>query len=250
VKHVVLTRSAYGPGWTPEANARRLAMTRAITIPSLAAQTAKFSWIVLLHRKDDLLDERRATYKAAGAKFIYTDTSGDPADVAFVAYGADWAKAVGSRSMAVAMTRLDDDDAFAPWALAAIQEEALKRTRRTVLILPVGIRAWSGGYTTVVHQSNAWQTLVTPPGDTMTVYDYGHRFAARTMRKAGGTVKFIVDRRPAWLWSRHPDAISGWRVADKPLTDEIRALFPIDWRPLEGQHRPPSRRERPGRVFR
>jgi hypothetical protein len=40
VKHFVLTRSAYGPEWSVEANRRRLEITRAVTAASLAAQTA------------------------------------------------------------------------------------------------------------------------------------------------------------------------------------------------------------------
>jgi hypothetical protein len=243
VKHVILTRAAYGPGWDVDANRRRLAMTRAVTIPSLAAQTnPDFTWIVLLHRRDAILDERRAAFR--GAKLIYTDIDGTPDAVAFDAYKAGWARAIGSRQGMVAMTRLDDDDAFAPWAMARVREEAEKRTTRTILMLPIGIRVWQGGYTFVQHRSNAMQTLVTPPGDKLTVYDYGHRTAHKVARIKG------IDARPAWLWSRHPDTLSGWRVSDRPLNDDIRALFPIDWSVFGSEYRKPSRTMPRGRSFR
>ena len=224
MRFYVLTRSAYGSAWSIEANRRRLAVTRAVTAPSLRAQTDQgFEWIVLLHPSDELLDERREVFE--GARFIYLDpdVDGTPSDVAWMAYKAGWAEAVGDRSEAVAMTRLDDDDALAPWAMERIRRLALRQKRRTALVLPNGLRVWRGRYTAVRHLSNAMQTLVTPPGDTMTVYDYGHRdvrqFADLRM----------VDPNLAWVWSRHDDAISGWRSSERPLTPALRAMFPIDW---------------------
>jgi hypothetical protein len=245
LKHLILTRSAYGPGWSEDANRRRLAMTEGVTIRSLMAQTNRdFTWIVMLHRKDALLDERRAAYKAAGARFIYTTAEGDPSSVAFDAYRGGWGKAIGSRAGKVAMTRLDDDDGFAPWVVERFQAEARKCTRRTALICPIGIRVWNGGYTVVQHRSNAMHTLVTMPGETMTVYDYPHRFVGRHAWVRG------VDARPAWVWSRHPDTISGWHVADMPLTDSIREMFPIDWSLFEGQFIRASVGHPRGRCFR
>lgn len=246
MRHLLLTRAAYGPAWSSEANARRLAMSAGVTIRSIAAQRERrFDWIVLLHRRDELLERRRAAFAAAGARFLYLDLDGSPADVAYHAYGASWRDAVGPRDEAVAMTRLDDDDALAPWAMGAIRHAAERATRRTIVMLPVGIRVWRGRYTLVQHRSNAMQTLVTPPGDTATVYDYGHRRARQF-----ATVK-MTDPNVAWLWSRHDDTISGWRVADRPLTDDIRAMFPVDWS-LFGEAPTSVRRASPmqGRVFR
>lgn len=242
MRHVVLTRSAYGPGWDIDANRRRLAMTEGVTVRSMLGQTSRaWTWIVLLHREDALLEERRQAF--GGATFLYTDAVGSPAEVAFCGYSAGWAEAIGERGEKVAMTRIDDDDAFAPWAMERIEQRAEDVHRRTALMLPRGVRAWRGGYTFVRHDSNAMQTLVTPPGDAMTVYDYPHR----RVRHVAPVI--AADYRPAWLWARHPDTISGWHHVDRPLTGEIRAMFPVDWRLLDGQHER-VRALKPGRVFR
>lgn len=215
-------------------------MTRGVTARSLRPQTG-FEWLVLLHPADPLLDERRAVF--SGARFLYLDAHGTPAQVAAAGYRADWAGAIGNRDEAVAMTRLDDDDGFAPWAMAGIQRAARTLTQRTALMFPHGIRVWEGRWTVVRHHSNAMQTLVTPPGDSMTVYDYLHRH----VRKAAPVR--MIDSRPAWLWSRHPDTISGWRVAERPLTPDVRALFDVDWS-LFGEPRRQPRPLQAGRAFR
>lgn len=224
MRHVILTRSAYGSSWDLEANRRRLAMTKAVTIPSLASQTSRdFRWIVLLHPSDPLLVERLAAYGSIGADFLFHAGTGTSAEVASSAYRAAWAEAIGPRNETVAMTRLDDDDAFAPWAMAKVETVAATESRRVALMFPLGVRVWDGAYTLVRHDSNAMQTLVTPPGDSMTVYDYLHRFVRRVLPVRA------IDNRPAWLWSRHPDTISGWRIAGRELTPDIRQMFAIDW---------------------
>lgn len=246
MKHVILTRSAYGPGWVLEANRRRLAMTEGVTIASLATQTSRaWEWIVLLHRQDALLAERRAAYERLGARFLFMDADDAPDRVAFDAYRAPWSEMVGERDGKVAMTRLDDDDGFAPWAMERVERAAERVRQRTALMFPLGVRVWDGRYTLVRHTSNAMHTLVTPAGDPATVYDYGHR----KVRKFAPVM--VVDNRPAWLWSRHADTISGWRLADRPITADIRAMFRIDWS-LFGQARTVERRPlvASGRCFR
>lgn len=226
MRHYVLTRSAYGSAWSPEANRARLAMSRAVTVPSLRAQSDRgFEWLVLLHPADALLDERRAVFEAAGARFLYLepDVDGEPAQVAWQAYRAGWADAIGDRGHRVAMTRLDDDDALAPWVMARLRHAAARTHRRTALVFPNGLRIWRGRYTVVRHLSNAMQTLVTPPGDEMTVYGYKHR----EVRQHADVRQ--LDARPAWVWSRHDEALSGWRRGERALTPDIRAMFPIDW---------------------
>jgi putative rhamnosyltransferase len=228
VRQYVLTRSAYGPGWSIEANRRRLAMTRAITIRSLASQTSRhFRWLVLLHRSDPLLAERMAAFGAIGADFLYLDTSGTSVEVAWQGYLADWRAAIGPRDDLVAMTRLDDDDGLAPWVMERIGEMAGRVKQRTALMLPLGVRVWNGGYTLVRHMTNAMHTLVTPPDDEATVYDYGHRKVRQFAHVQH------IDNRVAWLWTRHEDTISGWRTADRPLTAKIRSLFDVDWSALD-----------------
>jgi hypothetical protein len=244
VRHLVLTRSAYGSGWDIDANRRRLAVTRAVTIPSLLAQDERdFEWLVLLHRSDALLRERRAAYAAAGARFLYTDAEGERARVAAQGYRAGWAEAIGARDDRVAMTRLDDDDALAPWVAERVASLASRIRQRTAIVFPRGVRVWAGCFTLVRHESNAMQTLVTPPGDTMTVYDYKHREVRKHARVARGDAA-----RLAWLWLRHPDTLSGWREAERPLTPYVRSLFPVDWS-IMGEPQLLAR-SRSGRSFR
>lgn len=222
MRHYLLTRSAYGPAWDLAANRRRLALTRGITVRSIEAQTTHdFVWYVLLDPRDELLEERKAAYP--GAWFLYAALDGGASDAAFAGYKVNWAQMVGSREDKIAMTRLDDDDALAPWAMARIRTAAEKANQRTALLLPHGIRVWQGSFTVVRHASNAMQTLVTPPGDAMTVYDYPHRKVRHWAAVQN------IDNRIGWLWSRHDDSISGWRFSDLPLTDYFRAMFPVDW---------------------
>lgn len=243
MRHYICIRSAYGPAWTREANQRRLALTQGVTLRSLRSQTSRaFRLIVLLHAQDELRAERMRAFADFPVTFLETDDGRGPADVAYSAYRAGWADAIGPRDETVAMTRLDDDDGFAPWAMQRIQEAANVR-QRTALVFPIGVRVWDGGYSPVRHTSNAMHTLVTPPGDAMTVYDYGHR----KVRQAAFVR--LLERRPAWLWSRHPDTISGWRVSSYPIDDHVRAMFAVDWR-LFGEPRRQPRSSMAGFAFR
>lgn len=243
VRHVVLTRSAYGPGWDLDANRRRLAITVGITVRSLAAQTNKdWTWIVAVTPKDPLLRERYAAFESVGVPVRFVDfESGNltPGDVAFDAYRAAWP--IGPRDETVLMTRLDDDDAFTPDAFARLRKKAASTRGRAALMFPHGFRVLGSGYTPVTHLSNAMHSLLTPPGDMLDVYAYGHRHVAETVRVVH------VDQRPAWLWVRHPDSISGWKHVEKPLTPQVRRLFPIDWSLLTDC---PTPRTRKGRIFR
>lgn len=224
----VLTRSAYGSAWDIEANRRRLTMTVGVCVASMRAQTDRdWTWIVAVDRDDPLLDERKAAFESAGVpvRFLEVSTSGKDRDAAaFALYSAPWRRFLGDRrSSIVAMTRLDDDDGLAPWVLGRVCELAPKVTRRTALVMPNGIRVYGGRCTVVTHETNAMQTLVTPPGDTMHVYSYKHRFVRKHARL------FKADNRLAWVWARHEDSISGWRMAEVPIPEYFRAQFPIDW---------------------
>jgi hypothetical protein len=235
VRHFVLTRSAYGPAWGIDANKRRLAVTRAVTANLMAQQTTRdWTWVVLLDERDPLLRERIALYRSAAPRFIpILRNSGpdDPSQRAAADYKAPWRAQVGPADDKILMTRIDDDDGFAPSALRRVQAAAAKDHRRVVLMFPMGIRVWAGRYTVVRHDKNAMHTLVTPKGDELCVYDYGHT----TVRKMVRTV--TVDNAPAWLWVRHRDTISDWRKAQRPIDSGIHRLFPIDWKALEAAWR-------------
>lgn len=243
-----MTRAAYGPGWDLEANRRRLELTRGVTAASLAAQTSRdWTWLVAIDRNDPLREEREAVFTSAGVEVGFLEIateSSDRAAAAVEAYRAPWHRVIGRRTVKVAMTRLDDDDALAPWALDRIAAVARLTHRRAALILPYGVRVWNGHCTMVRHDSNAMQTLVTPPGDDLHVYGYLHRQVRRVTRPRS------IDTRPAWVWTRHPDTLSGWQTAESPTTPEVRAMFPIDWSLLEERHPPFAAAGPLGRYFR
>lgn len=245
MRQYVLTRSAYGPAWTYEANRRRLAITTGITVAAMAAQDPGWTWLVVMDRADPLRDDRRRAFLSANVPVRFLDIDSEATDrssAAVEAYRAPWGELIGDRDEQIAMTRLDDDDALAPWVMARIRDALPKTVRRTVLVMPHGIRVWNGRCTPVRHESNAMQTLVTPPGDTLHVYDYGHRMA-RTVAPIRR-----LDTRIAWLWARHEDTISGWHSSESPIPSSIRAMFPVDWSLLEGQWSKVG--GSPGRYFR
>lgn len=245
MRQFVLTRSAYGPAWSLEANQRRLAITRGVTVASMAAQERGWTWLVVMHRADPLRAERRLAFLSANVPVRFLDIDSDTTDrkeAAVEAYRAPWEQIIGERDEQVAMTRLDDDDALAPWVMGRVREAIPKVPQRTVLVMPHGLRVWNGRCTAVRHESNAMQTLVTPPGDRLHVYGYAHRLA----RTIAPLVR--LDHRLAWLWARHDDTISGWHISESPIPSRVRSMFPIEWSLLDGQWARVA--GNPGRYFR
>jgi hypothetical protein len=244
MRSYVLTRAAYGPTWDLDANARRLAVTAAVTTRLMDAQTDRdWTWVVLFDEHDPLLERRATEFEAAAPTFLpimwtppscpraapwdrHADETSTVQRIAAEAYRAPWREAIGPRDEPVMMVRLDDDDGFAPDAMARYRAAAAKVTTRTILMLPSGVRTWRGRYSSVRHERNAMHALVTPPGDATCVYDYGHA----KCQKAAPIV--MVDERWGWLWVRHRDTISGWKRAGLPITRTVRDAFPIDWRAL------------------
>ncbi len=249
--HYVLTRSSYGPDWPLDANRRRLGLTEGITAKMMSLQTHRaWTWIVLLDERDPLLQERLAVFQSSNvdvkplfwapdanaaklaewdknARLFTGELDEDQAArslrsrVAATAYKVDWSSAMspGRRLM----TRLDDDDALTADALERTVKAALRLKARTVLMQPTGYRVWDGRQSLVHHPTNAMHSLLAPSGDSLTVYDYGHR----KCDKVAPVVR--VDLEPAWLWVRHPDTLSGWKKADRKITSGLKRLFPIDW---------------------
>lgn len=245
MRQFVLTRSAYGPAWSLEANRRRLAITRGVTVASMAPQRTGWTWLVVMHRDDPLRAERRLAFLSANVPVRFLDIDSDTtnrAEAAVEAYRAPWEQLIGDRDEQVAMTRLDDDDALAPWVVGKIRDAVPKLSTRTVLVMPHGIRVWNGRCTAVRHESNAMQTLVTPPGDALHVYSYPHR----QVRSVAPVHR--LDIRLAWLWARHEDTISGWHSSESPIPSSIRSMFPVDWSLLDGQWSKVA--GNPGRCFR
>ena len=244
MKHYVLTRSAYDPkAWSIEANRRRLAVTRAVTVPSMAAQQADFTWLVVIDPEDPMRDQRIEAFRASGHPVVPIEwraqdlptyawrrsrALGQVAQrIAFAAYGAPWRDYMKDAKV-ILQTRLDDDDALASDALGRYQVAARSVHRRQILMLPEGVRVYRGRYAEVTHERNAMHTLVTLDGDALCIYDYGH---ANLQKPA--PVQF-VDRATGWLWVRHQDTISGHKAAHPlVINDALRGRFPIDWPALE-----------------
>lgn len=241
MKQYVLTRASYGPEWELDANRRRLAMTRAVTARLLSKQTVTdWTWVVLMDTRDALFKERFAVFhdhaphveviawtptNVTNAPWDKKPIASHQAQVAATAYKHPGWLAATPRDDIVVASRLDDDDGLALDALERFQN-ASDVDRRTALMLPMGFRVWNGRMSRVRHETNAMHALVTPPGDTTTVYDYGHRLVGR------GQPVVAVDEEPGWLWVRHADTLSGWKKADVLITNQLRRLFPVDWATL------------------
>lgn len=231
MRHYVLTRAAYGHGWSLEANRRRLELLRAVTAASLAGQSEQdFMWVVWLDYADPLYDERRAVLEGADVELelIHTDSRGHRAlaraEVARLGYLAPWRAGMTVRPRLT--TRLDDDDGLAGDAIERIQGAATAAgSGRRIWQLPRGHRILNGRCTELRWPRNAWVTL--QDADAI-VYDFPHRKARQF-----APVK-NVDDRAGWLWVRHRDTLSGrHHHADQPITAGIRALYPVDWPALE-----------------
>lgn len=251
MRHYIFTRSAYGPEWTPEANAHRLAITQGITVRMMALQSVRdWTWVVCIDERDPLIDQRVATFASAAPDLIVIRwrpgvLAPAPWDhsigrhhkleqVAATAYRAPWREQTGLADDTILMTRLDDDDALTRDALARVRLAAEGVDERRIFMHPVGYRVWRHRASLVRHESNAMHTLLTPPGDTASVYDYGHTVARRFAPVV------VVDQEPAWLWSRHSDTISGHKQASKPFSNDLRVLFPVDWSVLDAKRRSPK----------
>jgi len=235
-----MTRSSYGPEWPLEANQRRLDITRGVTARLMKIQTVRdWEWVVLMDRRDELLEERREVFAAAAPRLrviLWAPESSEVTAAPWDKHGAraglrdkvaatayrhpGWLEATSPRDGVTLMTRLDDDDGLAP--------DALERMRRhggalpAAVVLPSGVRVWDGWETRVVHDRNAMHTLAVGPGSNLTVYSYGHMSLGRFR-----VVK--PDHRIGWLWVRHADTLSGWKKADAPISARTRHVFPVDW---------------------
>jgi hypothetical protein len=239
VRHYVLTRSAYSASVPIEVNRKRLDLTRGVCARSLGAQTTRdVTWLVLIDQDDPLLAERTAAFVSSGLKVVF----GDPgaivrSDVHDLPWGPwkeyiDW-------SDAVLTTRIDDDDAFAPWALETYRVKAEEwtrrnRRRRLVLVLPDGYRFASGKVNLRHDRVSQFSSLYAPAGDHGTVMDINHT----RVRKLGRLL--VASPHPGWLWVRHlttrsTDSRASMLDRDKmiPVPPHVRSTFAVDWSVLD-----------------
>ena len=212
MKHYVTTVSYRGADYPLDANRRRLALLRGITVPTLAAQGTDWTWIVYVNPADPLLDERMDAFRSAGVPVIPIQQR--PEDV------IDW-------SGPVLTTRIDDDDGFAPHAFRLLHKAASRLTTRTALMFPTGFRVYQGRFDLVSNARNAWVSIYAPKGDRAHVRMEQHRRIWRFAPIVN------VDTDPAWLWVRHQDTDSGIRRARRRINDGLRSRFPVDWSLVE-----------------
>jgi hypothetical protein len=225
--HFVLIRSSFSPEYGEQKNRNRLELTKRVTVPSLSSQSVKnWSLAVLVNPLDPLLEERKAVFEEVGVPthFLTNNrTGGRPFAVARAGYSYDWLNALGIRDKSRLTTRIDDDDAFHPTTLERVQVAAKELDCRTALIHPNGYIVWDGRYTELRHPTNMLHTLYSSAGDPIHVYSYIHT-------KVRETVPTIdVDEEPAWIWLRHPDAVSRCFNAERQFDEHLKAQFQIDW---------------------
>ena len=221
MRHLVLTRAAYGPKYPLEANRRRLALTVAVAAPCMAAQYDRaWTWCVLLDPDDPLRDERMAAFSSAGPT-LFLDGSINPA-------GRQDSTALGRWNLSLSgptlTTRLDDDDAIAPWFLDTVARVQPKK--RALISIPNGWWWADGQVRALRFQRNMFLSLYSPDGSHH-IMETAHNRASHL----GPTQD--ADRRPGWLWVRHRDARGGMLKAHRRVTGEMRATFPIDWTALD-----------------
>lgn len=238
MKHYLLTRSAYGPDVPLWQNRARLDLMRGVLCRSLAAQTERdVTWLVLIDPADPLLAERTEALESAGLPLLLRDAG--PMERRSVhdrpkgpwRHHIDW-------SQAVMTTRIDDDDAFAPWALALFHRNGLereaKRGRRIVWVLGTGYRITSGRIAYRKDPVAQFSSLYAPRRDRTTIMDVNHCSIARLGQVNDGS------EEPGWLWLRHLATRSINSRAENyqnetmgAITDDIRARFPVDWSLIE-----------------
>lgn len=236
MRHFVMTRASYGPEWDLETNRRRLKITAAVTARLMGLQTNyDWTWCVLLDERDPFLERRSSLFEAFSPNFLpvlwtpsKTSTSQHGGLLQVEAEGQLLMRGHLPVDDTVLQTRLDDDDGLAPDAIQRIQDAVRqpRDRRRVALMFPAGFRVWNGRMTPVRHETNAMHTLVTQPGDTLSVFGYSHRLVGENASVV------TIDRMPGWLWVRHRDTDSGMRQADVSISKRVRDMFPVDWSAL------------------
>jgi len=240
VRHYILTRSAYGPATRLRDNQRRIDFLRNVTAASLRAQTTRnLVWLVLIDPADPLLAQRREAIESAGLPCIIAPAGKMERTGIHDRPWGPWAEHIewGDTTLT---TRLDDDDAIAPFAMARVQRAAAAQGEPVVWTLPVGYRIVGPRAFRIDWPLAQFGTLQAPPGQRRTIFDKSHQLAGELAPLRPAT------RDPAWLWVRHKLTRSRLNVGRqtmlngrsegnaKRITPELRAEFPVDWALIEG----------------
>ena len=182
--HILCIMSHYTD---PALSLRRLEISRATLLPSLAAQTRKPFLHIVVSERDPYLQERLAGYAGTGCDCVvlYRDT--------WRLYGENWQIPEGH----CIIGRVDDDDVLRSDFCAVVHACGMVHKERAI-IWPVGLVYWRGQMFRLEHRGNQYLTLSTSRG-----IDPHHK-AHAVIQREWKSVRASLE--PGWIWVRHGDA--------------------------------------------
>jgi predicted O-methyltransferase YrrM len=182
--HILCIMSHYTD---PVLSLRRLEISRATLLPSLAAQTRKPTLHIVVSQHDPYLRERLIEYDATGCEcfFLYRDT--------WRLYGENW-QIPGGHCI---IGRVDDDDVLRADFCEIVHGCGMVHKERAI-IWPLGLVYWRGQMFRLEHKGNQYLTLSTSRG-----IDPHHK-AHAVIQREWKSVRASLE--PGWIWVRHGDA--------------------------------------------
>ena len=206
--HILCIMSHYTD---PALSLRRLEISQATLLPSLAAQTRKPTLHIVVSANDPQLQERLAGYAGTGCDcvFLYRDT--------WRLYGENWKIPEGH----CVIGRCDDDDILRADFCAVTYHCGMVHKERAI-IWPVGLVYWRGQMFRWHHPGNQFLTLSTSRG-----IDPHHK-AHAVIQREWKSVR--ASNELGTIWIRHGDAetstLPKYRKAPASLQD--MAMFTMD----------------------
>ncbi|MFO0202376.1 MAG: class I SAM-dependent methyltransferase [Alphaproteobacteria bacterium] len=199
--HILCIMSHYTD---PVLSLRRLEISRATLLPSLAAQTRKPTLHIVVSQHDPYLRQRSIEYDATGCEvfFLYRDT--------WRLYGEDWQIPEGH----CIVGRVDDDDVLRADFCEIVYHCGMVHRERAI-IWPVGLVYWRGQMFRLEHKGNQYLTLSTSRG-----IDPHHK-AHAVIQKEWRSVRASLEL--GWIWVRHGDA-------ETSTLPKYRSVPAGDWR--------------------
>ncbi len=182
--HILCIMSHYTD---PVLSLRRLEISRATLLPSLAAQTRKPILHIVVSADDPHLQERLAGYAGTGCDCVvlYRDS--------WRLYGEDWQIPEGH----CIIGRVDDDDVLRSDFCEVVHACGMVHKERAI-IWPVGLVYWRGQMFRLEHRGNQYLTLSTSRG--IDPHHKAHAVIQREWRSVRASLE------PGWIWVRHGDA--------------------------------------------
>ncbi len=182
--HILCIMSHYTD---PVLSLRRLEISRATLLPSLAAQTRKPTLHIVVSQHDPYLRQRLIEYDATGCEcfFLYRDT--------WKLYGENWQ--IPQTHCIVG--RVDDDDVLRADFCAVVHHCGMVHRERAI-IWPLGLVYWRGQMFRLEHNGNQYLTLSTSRG--IDPHHKAHAVIQREWRSVRASFK------PGWIWVRHGDS--------------------------------------------